>query len=121
MPKTWLSLAGAEIPDSFQGTVFLGDGIEEEPKYHLGFRERADERADCVRVMRDKRYSYHKNYVPFAPAGSTSPTSGKPKPPRPGSNTTVKARPTRSPAVSLSHGSPRSSTTTKPTSTMSTT
>ncbi|MCG8586190.1 MAG: sulfatase, partial [Pirellulales bacterium] len=24
MPKTWLSLAGAEIPDTFQGTVFLG-------------------------------------------------------------------------------------------------
>ncbi len=69
MPKTWLSLAGAEIPDSFQGTVFLGDGIEEEPEYHLGFRERADERVDCVRVMRDKRYSYHKNYVPYAPAG----------------------------------------------------
>lgn len=69
MPKTWLSLAEAEIPDSFQGTVFLGDGIEEEPEYHLGFRERADERVDCVRVMRDKRYSYHKNYVPYAPAG----------------------------------------------------
>ena len=69
MPKTWLSLAGAEIPESFQGTVFLGKGTEEEPEYHLGFRERADERVDCVRVMRDKRYAYHKNYVPYAPAG----------------------------------------------------
>jgi len=69
MPKTWLSLAGAEIPDTFQGTVFLGKGIEKEPAYHLAFRERADERLDCVRVIRDKRYAYHKNYMPYAPAG----------------------------------------------------
>ena len=69
MPKTWLSLAGAEIPDTFQGTVFLGKGIEQEPAYHLAFRERADERLDCVRVIRDKRYAYHKNYMPYAPAG----------------------------------------------------
>ena len=69
MPKTWLSLAGAEIPDQFQGTIFLGDGIEPAPKYHLGFRERADERLDNVRLMRDARFSYHKNYMPYAPAG----------------------------------------------------
>jgi len=69
MPKTWLSLAGAEIPDTFQGTVFLGDGMEAEPEYHLGFRERADERLDHVRLIRTGRYSYHKNYYPFAPAG----------------------------------------------------
>jgi N-sulfoglucosamine sulfohydrolase len=69
MPKTWLSLAGAEIPDTFQGTVFMGKGMEPEPKYHLGFRERADERLDHVRLIRTGRYSYHKNYYPFAPAG----------------------------------------------------
>ena len=69
MPKTWLSLAGAEIPDTFQGTVFFGEGIESEPSYHLAFRERADERLDSVRVIRDKRYAYHKNYMPYAPAG----------------------------------------------------
>ncbi len=69
MPKTWLSLAGAKIPDTFQGTVFLGKGMEPEPKYHLSFRERADERIDNVRMIRGKRFAYHKNYVPFAPAG----------------------------------------------------
>jgi N-sulfoglucosamine sulfohydrolase len=69
MPKTWLSLAGAEIPSSFQGTVFLGKGMEPEPRYHFGFRERADERLDCVRMMRDKRFAYYKNYMPYAPAG----------------------------------------------------
>lgn len=69
MPKTWLSLAGAETPDTFQGTVFFGKGMEPEPKYHLAFRERADERLDHVRVIRGKRFAYHKNYMPFAPAG----------------------------------------------------
>ena len=69
MPKTWLSLAGAEIPDTFQGTVFLGKGIEPEPEYHLSFRERADERCDSVRMIRDKQFAYYKNYMPYAPAG----------------------------------------------------
>lgn len=69
MPKTWLSLAGANIPDTYQGRVFLGEGAEAEPPHHFGFRERADERLDCVRVMRDKRFAYHKNYMPYAPAG----------------------------------------------------
>lgn len=69
MPKTWLSLAGAKIPDTFQGTTFLGNDQEQAPKYHLAFRERADERLDNVRVMRTAQFSYHKNYYPFAPAG----------------------------------------------------
>jgi len=69
MPKTWLSLAGAEIPETFQGTVFMGEGTEPEPQYHLSFRERADERCDCVRMIRDKRFAYYKNYMPYGPAG----------------------------------------------------
>lgn len=69
MPKTWLSLAGANIPNTYQGTIFLGPGTESAPKYHLGFRERADERLDHVRLMRDARFAYHKNYMPYAPAG----------------------------------------------------
>ncbi|MEM9017421.1 MAG: sulfatase, partial [Verrucomicrobiota bacterium] len=35
MPKTWLSLAGAEIPDSFQGRVFLGKDAEPESTHHF--------------------------------------------------------------------------------------
>ncbi len=69
MPKTWLSLAGAKIPDTFQGTVFLGKGMEPDPEYHLSFRERADERCDSVRMFRDKQYAYYKNYMPYVPAG----------------------------------------------------
>jgi arylsulfatase A-like enzyme len=69
MPKTFLSLAGAKVPRTYQGRIFLGDGIEEAPKYHLSFRERADECADTVRGMRDQRYAYIKNYMPWAPNG----------------------------------------------------
>ena len=69
MPKTFLSLAGAKVPKSYQGRIFLGDGIEEAPEYHLSFRERADECADTVRGMRDHRYAYIKNYMPWVPNG----------------------------------------------------
>lgn len=69
MPKTFLSLAGAQVPKSYQGRIFLGDDVEPAPKYHLSFRERADECADNVRGMRDARYAYIKNYMPWAPNG----------------------------------------------------
>ena len=69
MPKTWVSLAGGDLVNTLQGTVFLGEGTEPEPAYHFAFRERADDRIDHVRVLRTKRYAYHKNYMPYAPAG----------------------------------------------------
>lgn len=69
MPKTWLSLAGAKVPATYQGRVFLGPDTEPAPKYHLSFRERADEACDMVRGMRDERFAYIKNYMPWAPNG----------------------------------------------------
>ncbi|MDG2223190.1 MAG: sulfatase-like hydrolase/transferase [Rubripirellula sp.] len=69
MPKTFVSLAGGKVPDSYQGHIFLGDNIEPAPKYHLSFRERADECSDNVRGLRDQRYAYIKNYMPWAPNG----------------------------------------------------
>ncbi len=69
MPKTWLKLAGAEIPETFQGKVFLGNQIDNSRKYHFAYRERADERYDSVRMIRDERFSYCKNYMPFVPGG----------------------------------------------------
>ena len=69
MPKTWVSLTGAEMTDQFQGRIFLGPNTEPESQYHFSWRERADERFDNVRVMRDKQFAYHKNYAPFAPNG----------------------------------------------------
>ena len=69
MPKTWVSLTAAEMTDNFQGRIFLGPNTEPESQYHFSWRERADERFDNVRVMRDKQFAYHKNYAPFAPNG----------------------------------------------------
>ena len=69
MPKTWLSLTGAKVTKNFQGRIFLGPDTEPESRYHFSWRERADERFDNVRVMRDEQFAYHKNYAPFAPNG----------------------------------------------------
>ncbi|NIQ09790.1 MAG: sulfatase-like hydrolase/transferase [Gammaproteobacteria bacterium] len=69
MPKTWLSLAGAEIPSTYQGTIFLGEDTEPEPAYHFAYRGRADECLDMARAIRDKSHTYIKNYYPYIPNG----------------------------------------------------
>lgn len=69
MPKTWLKIAGSEIPDVMQGQVFLGPEAEPEREYHVSFRERMDERCDNVRAIRNKRFLYIRNYMPFVPRG----------------------------------------------------
>ncbi len=70
MPKTWLSLAGAEVPDVMQGKVFLGPD-KEERNQHVSFRGRMDERCDNVRALRDSegKMLYIRNYMPYAPWG----------------------------------------------------
>jgi arylsulfatase A-like enzyme len=67
MPKTWLSLVGAEVPSTMQGTIFLGPQTEPEPEYHFAFRGRMDERLDNARALTDKRYLYIRNYMPYVP------------------------------------------------------
>lgn len=68
-PKTWLSLTGAEIPAVMQGHIFLGPKAEPEPEYVFSFRERMDERFDNQRAVRNKRFAYIKNYMPYVPWG----------------------------------------------------
>ncbi|MEK9773868.1 MAG: sulfatase-like hydrolase/transferase, partial [Opitutae bacterium] len=69
MPKTWVSLAGAEVPKIMQGKIFLGPDSELERNYHFSYRERMDERCDNQRAVRDKRYLYIRNYMPYVPWG----------------------------------------------------
>lgn len=70
MPKTWLSLARAKIPDTMQGRVFLGASAEAEQAYHIAYRGRMDDTPyDMVRSVRDKRYLYIRNYQPDTPRG----------------------------------------------------
>jgi N-sulfoglucosamine sulfohydrolase len=69
MPKTWLSLAGSEIPKIMQGKIFLGPQTEPERNYHFSYRERMDERSDNQRAVRDNRYLYIRNYMSYVPWG----------------------------------------------------
>ena len=69
MPKTWLSIAGAQVPSHMQGRIFLGPDAEPERDTHFAFRGRMDERYDEVRAVRDRRFLYIKNYMPYVPAG----------------------------------------------------
>lgn len=69
LPKTWLSLTGSEVPAVMQGRIFMGPNAEPEPEFVFSFRERMDERFDNQRAVRDKRYAYIKNYMPYVPWG----------------------------------------------------
>ncbi|MEX2608268.1 MAG: sulfatase [Kiritimatiellia bacterium] len=64
---TILSLAGAPIPESYQGRCFLGE--ERSPPRECVFagRDRMDEVFDRVRVVRDSRWHYIRNFAPNLP------------------------------------------------------
>ena len=67
MPKTWLSLTSTPIPDTMQGTTFLGASTEPEPSYCFSFRGRMDERNENARSVTDGHYLYIRNYMPYTP------------------------------------------------------
>ena len=69
MPKTWMSLAGAKIPDYMQGKIFLGPAAEPESEFSFGFSERQGDAVDSSRSVRGKRYYYIKRYMPYVPWG----------------------------------------------------
>lgn len=62
---TLLSLIGTEIPDYMQGEAFLGNQKTEDPEYVYMLRGRMDERYDMSRSIRDQKYRYIKNYMPY--------------------------------------------------------
>ncbi|MBN1996121.1 sulfatase-like hydrolase/transferase [candidate division KSB1 bacterium] len=62
---TVLNLAGIGIPEHMQGTPFLGENSGAERRYVYGVRDRMDERYDMIRMVRDKRFKYIRNYEPF--------------------------------------------------------
>ncbi len=68
MPRTWLNICGAETPDYLQGKVFLGPD-KQSRDYHVSYRGRMDERCDNVRAIRDRKFLYVRNYMPYAPWG----------------------------------------------------
>ncbi|WFB34429.1 sulfatase-like hydrolase/transferase [Kiritimatiellota bacterium B12222] len=64
---TLLSLAGAPIPSTYQGQIFLGEQAAAARECVFGGRDRMDEVFDRVRVVRDKQWHYIKNFAPQLP------------------------------------------------------
>ncbi len=62
---TLLSIAGIEIPDYLQGNAFLGKQKTADPEYAYMFRGRMDERYDMCRAVRDQKFRYIRNYMPY--------------------------------------------------------
>ncbi len=65
LAPTLLSIAGIEIPGFLQGNAFLGNQKTEDPEYAFMFRGRMDERYDMSRAVRDQKYRYIRNYMPY--------------------------------------------------------
>ncbi|HSO85308.1 MAG TPA: sulfatase-like hydrolase/transferase [Draconibacterium sp.] len=66
---TLLSIVGLEIPEYLQGNAFLGKQKTEDPEYAFLFRDRMDERYDMSRAVRDKKFRYIRNYMPYRAYG----------------------------------------------------
>ena len=62
---TLLSITGIEIPKYLQGNAFLGKQKTADPEYAYMFRGRMDERYDMCRAVRDQKYRYIRNYMPY--------------------------------------------------------
>ncbi|AEL27313.1 sulfatase-like hydrolase/transferase [Cyclobacterium marinum] len=62
---TLLSIIGTDIPDYLQGKAFLGEKKTEDPEYVFMFRGRMDERYDMSRAVRDQKFRYIRNYIPY--------------------------------------------------------
>jgi N-sulfoglucosamine sulfohydrolase len=62
---TVLSLASVATPDHMQGRAFLGPHAATPRSYIFGARDRMDERYDIIRMVRDKRHRYVRNYEPY--------------------------------------------------------
>jgi arylsulfatase A-like enzyme len=65
LAPTVLSLAGVGPKPWHQGHAFLGTRAAAPQPYVYGFRGRMDERYDMVRSVRDERYVYVRNYMPY--------------------------------------------------------
>jgi uncharacterized sulfatase len=64
---TLLSLTGVPIPAHMQGVAFLGPQAGPERQHAYAIRDRMAERYDVVRVVRSRRFQYHRNFLPQLP------------------------------------------------------
>lgn len=64
---TLCAIAGAARPDPCDGRVFVGPRSDEPRSYVFAARDRMDEAYDRVRVVRDRRHHYVRNFCPALP------------------------------------------------------
>jgi N-sulfoglucosamine sulfohydrolase len=68
-PATLLSICNVEVPNHYEGSVFLGERAVDPQPFVFLFRGRMDERYDTVRSIRTTTHRYVKNYTPHRPVG----------------------------------------------------
>lgn len=64
---TVLHLAGIPLQSHMQGQPFLGEELPAPRTFVYGARDRMDERYDIIRMVRDHRFKYLRNYEPLKP------------------------------------------------------
>ncbi len=62
---TLLSITSIPVPEYLQGSAFLGKQKTADPEYAFMFRGRMDERYDMSRAVRDQKFRYIRNYMPY--------------------------------------------------------
>jgi arylsulfatase A-like enzyme len=67
LAPTMLALAGAAVPATMQGRIFLGPQAGPPRDYVFGARDRCDETPFRFRTVRDARYRYIRNFTPDRP------------------------------------------------------
>ena len=65
LAPTLLSIVGIPVPEFQQGHAFLGKQKTPDPEYSFMFRGRMDERYDMCRAVRDRKFRYIRNYMPY--------------------------------------------------------
>ncbi len=65
LAPTMLSVTEIPVPEYMQGHAFLGSQKTEDPEYAYMFRGRMDEWYDMCRSVRDHKFRYIKNYIPY--------------------------------------------------------
>lgn len=67
LAPTLLSLAGIEPPSYMEGKAFLGKYARQLRAYIYGSSDRFDEYTDRIRIIRNERYLYVRNFFPDLP------------------------------------------------------
>ena len=70
LAPTILSLMGVEVPDDYDGQIFLGPDRAADRDYVYAGRDRMDANFDHVRVARSRQYHYIRNGFPELPYAS---------------------------------------------------